>query len=405
MQQPPSPLRRWWLPSLTAWLWLVFLAVLLTSAWRVAMVSADGDTCMHWACGEWMLQHRQLLDHDVFSHTRPGDPIISKEWLTQLLFAAAGRWDGFTGIATVAALIITTTFALLHRQLLRERNDLFISTGLVILAAWAAVTHWIARPHLLTLLLIVPWNAALRSERNTGWLLPALTALWVNLHGGYLVGFITLGCYWLGAAVAVIANRGTEEGHASQARVRQLTITGLLCALASLANPAGYQLHIHNLAFVRNKFFTGWLAEYASTNFHNSAFLGFLLLLLLLVLVLALLQPRRSPTDIILLSVWSYFALYSVRNIPIFAILAVPILAPTLSHALPEKWRRNWPATGGWPVVLVAAVAFILMVPRPTAMPADKFPVKAVKYIRDHPANFTGPMFNQYLWEIGRAHV
>jgi len=386
-----------WLPSLTAWLWFIFLAVLCTAEWREAMVSADGDTYMHWASGEWMLQHRQLLNHDVFSHTHPGEPIISKEWLTQLLFAVAGRWDGLAGVALVGALLIATTFAWLHRQMITEGSDLLIATGLTILATWAAVTHWIARPHLFTLLLLVPWNVCLRRYQNgktsrTTLLLTLalLTGLWVNLHGAFLVGFFTLGCYWLGAVV----ERDWQK-------VRTYTLTGLLCGFASLANPAGYQLHLHNLTFVRNKFFTGWLAEYTSTNFHNAAFAGFLLLLFGIILTLALLRPRFAAHEMILLIAWGYFALYSVRNIPIFAVLVTPILAAPLTAVLPARWRARtqpWLALRGWPAVIVAAAAFIVFIPRPTAMPTDKFPVAAVAFIKNNPADFTGPMFNQYLW-------
>ncbi|MCX7916352.1 MAG: hypothetical protein N3A53_08650, partial [Verrucomicrobiae bacterium] len=145
-------------PSITTWLWLTLVVVLSTEPWRVAMVSADGDTGMHWACGEWMLTHRQLLNRDVFSYTHAGQPIISKEWLAQLLFAIVGRWDRLAGIALLAAVVLATTFALLHARLLRDRNELVVTTGLTVLAVWASVTHWIARPHLFTLLCLVLWN-------------------------------------------------------------------------------------------------------------------------------------------------------------------------------------------------------------------------------------------------------
>lgn len=237
-------------PSLTTWLWLTLLVVLSTEPWRVAMVSADGDTCMHWACGEWMLRHRQLLDRDVFSYTHVGQPIISKEWLAQLLFALVARWDGLAGIALLAASILATTFAALHAQLLRDGNELIVATAVTLLAMWASVTHWIARPHLFTLLLMVWWNHELRCAPSWRWyvVLPVLMMLWVNLHGGFLAGFITLGCYWLGAAL----ERDWQ-------RWRACTVAGIVSGLVSLLNPSGYRLHLHNFEFVRNRFLPiGW---------------------------------------------------------------------------------------------------------------------------------------------------
>src|SRR5262249_40201206 len=106
----------WFTPSLTQWLWLVILLILLAQPWRTMMVSSDGHACMHWAVGEYMLDTGHILRADVFSHTRPGQPIITKEWLSEIIFALAGRMAGLYGLVVIAALLIATSFALLHRN-------------------------------------------------------------------------------------------------------------------------------------------------------------------------------------------------------------------------------------------------------------------------------------------------
>src|SRR5580693_10469423 len=60
----------WLMPSLTQWLWLVILLILLAQPWRTMMATSDGDTCMHWRVGEYMLQTGHIIRADVFSHTR-----------------------------------------------------------------------------------------------------------------------------------------------------------------------------------------------------------------------------------------------------------------------------------------------------------------------------------------------
>src|SRR5436853_5358251 len=85
---------RWLLPSVTHWLWLLLFVMLLSQPWRTAMVASDGDTCMHWRVGEWMLQHGQIVRTDVFSHTKFGQLVVSKEWLAEIIFALAGRAAG-----------------------------------------------------------------------------------------------------------------------------------------------------------------------------------------------------------------------------------------------------------------------------------------------------------------------
>src|SRR5580704_14723316 len=186
----------WLTPSLTQWLWLVILLILLAQPWRTMMVASDGDANMHWRVGEYMLETGHILRNDVFSHTRLGQPIITKEWLSEIIFALAGRLAGLYGLVVVAALLIATTFALLHRHLVRETGNHAVAIFVALLAASAACTHWLARPHAFSFLLAVFWIDALRRfdrGESAGRLLLSLgvlTVLWVNLHGGYLAGFI-----------------------------------------------------------------------------------------------------------------------------------------------------------------------------------------------------------------------
>src|SRR5437879_10712832 len=85
---PPGGVLPWLMPSLTQWLWLVILLILLAQPWRTMMVASDGDPCLHWRVGEYILETGHLpVRADVFSHTRLGPPIVSNEWPSALIFA------------------------------------------------------------------------------------------------------------------------------------------------------------------------------------------------------------------------------------------------------------------------------------------------------------------------------
>ncbi len=379
------------MPSLSQWLWLVLFLVLLAQPWRTMMVASDGDAQMHWSVGDWMLEHKQIIHHDEFSHTRTGAPIISKEWLSELLFAVAGRAGGLFGLSALAALVIATTFALLHWRLVRDGNDLLIATALTLLAAWAACMHWMARPHVFSFLMMLLWHECVRRvDRGARpWLLTAVMALWVNLHGGFLAGFLVLGAYWLGAV-------------RDAAKLRQLSGAALLCAGAVLLNPSGWRLPWHNLQFLHSEFLVNWLAEYASMDFQSREARGFLAWLAILFVTLAWRRPRLTSSASLVLVSWTAFALYSRRNIPLMVILTAPIIAPALSEAVGERWRALSQRLGGdkhgWPVVATLACAGVLCVAHPTELPRERWPVAAVQYIQQHPTEFNGRMFNDYVW-------
>jgi hypothetical protein len=399
------------MPSVSQWLWLSLLLVLLAQPWRTMMVASDGDPCMHWSIGQWMLQHRHIIRADEFSHTLAGQPFVALAWLADILFATAGQLGGLYGLAVLAALLIATTFALLHRQLLREGNDILIATALVILAACAASVHWLARPLVFTHLIAFLYNDALRRFEHDGRtsrmtaVLSVLMLVWVNLHGGFFLGFAILGTYWMAALFEIGFAGDGESKAAARRRILSLTRAGLLCGAASLITPYGFHTTQRVFEFVRSPYLINWFSELSSTNFSSAGASSFVAWLGVIFFTLTLCRPMLSASSTLTLICWTYLALHSTRNIPLLAILTAPILAPVLS----SECRRRWDALSlrlsrfneaplGWAIVGIAAVAAITGVPRPTEMPRDRWPAAAVDYVNQHPEQFTGNLFNQYIW-------
>ena len=91
----------------------------------------------------------------------------------------------------------------LFRLVRRACNNGLVAIAVTLLATGACSIHWLARPHLFTLLFFVVTlhitarAAGSGSERYPArpkllaWLVP-LTLLWTNLHGGFFVVFLVL---------------------------------------------------------------------------------------------------------------------------------------------------------------------------------------------------------------------
>jgi hypothetical protein len=401
---------RWLLPSLGAAVWLALFLGLCLSQWRLVLISADGDAALHWRIGDWMIEHRAVVRAEQFSHTRPDAPLISKEWLSEVGFAAAGNALGWNGAVLVAALLIATTLWLLHRQLRAEGCELLLATGLVLLSALASAHHWLARPHLVTHLLTVVFAWRLRAfDRDrcgAGSLFVALVPLamvWANLHGAFFTGFVLIGVYALGN----LARPG---------RTTTLTILAVTCLLASLVNPNGWRLHAHVLEFLREPVLAKFANEFRSPDFHSGGMRGFLLVLFVLGLLLIVARPRLRGPEILLILVWGCFALQSVRNVPIFVLVVTPILAEHwqahLAGARSNRWLQRYRqlsanatgldrAAGGAALVLVVVGAIVFAQARgaiATDVLPDRFPVAAVEWLRAHPDEVSGEMFNDYGW-------
>jgi len=418
LREDPLNTRRWLLPSLGTTIWVVVLLALCLSDWRLVMINADGDPSLHWRIGQWMVEHRSVIRADQFSHTRFGAPLISKEWLSEVIFAVANDRLGWNGAVLVGALLIATTLWLLYRWLLAEGCEPLLATGLVLLAALASSHHWLARPHLITLLLTVVFAWRLRIfDRNPeagalkllAPLIPLMT-LWANLHGAFFTGFVLFGVY-------------AADNFAQPKKALAIVIVGATCVAASLINPNGWRLHAHIIQFLREPVLAKFANEFRSPNFHSDAMRGFLLQLLVLAVLLVVVRPQLRATDVLLVSAWGYLAFQSVRNVPIFAIIVTPILAEHWQAAIHGagssrmmEWYRRLStnvtqidhSTDGRAMVVVILIVLLGVLAKPplfggqpivvTEILPDHFPVAATRFITANPHVVRGEMFNDYGW-------
>jgi hypothetical protein len=161
------------------------------------------------------------------------------------------------------------------------------------------------------------------------WLLVPLTTLWTNLHGGFLVLLVALGCM---AASGLLR----REPH----RFRRYTVLAAACSAATLVNPYGWQLHIHIWEYLRSDWLMRNIDEFQSPLVRGGSILQFEILLILgLVCTLELLRNRRYHEALLLLF-WTHGALTSARHITIYAIVAAPIIAEHLS-LLWDRWTQS----------------------------------------------------------------
>ena len=89
-------------------------------------------------------------------------------------------------------------------------SDIIPATALTLLAAMAGTMHWLARPHLFTILFAVIYTGQLRlfdrgelGTRPLFWRLVPLMVLWVNLHGAFFAGFVIIATFFAGNAIAL----------------------------------------------------------------------------------------------------------------------------------------------------------------------------------------------------------
>jgi hypothetical protein len=316
---------------------LVFVLLLLGLAWGTLAQGLLRDAGIGWhiRTGQLILGTHSIPHTDPFSSTMQGKAWYAWEWLFDAVVGMAHHLAGLNGVVFFSALVIALTFALLLRRMLARGTNLPVAIIVLLLAVAASSVHLFARPHVLSWLFTIVWWEILERFEDDGqtvnllWL-PVLTLLWVNLHGGFLVGFVLLAIYFASAAMQWIATVNDEGGGLAQ-RVKALALAGVLSFAASFANPYGYRLHIHIYRYLTDRFLMDHIDEFLSPNFHGMGQKCFAVLVLL-ALIAAAMAPRKVGLSHLLVMLFAIYAgLYAARNIPVCAMLLGLTVAPLVS--------------------------------------------------------------------------
>jgi hypothetical protein len=338
----PNPIFRL-MPSLTDVAFLMPLVFLFTRMEGVRTMLGDGDTGWHIRTGEWILAHHRVPHEDLFSYTMPGKAWFAWEWLWDFGAGWLHQQWGLGGVVLASMFVICLTCALLFRVVNRRCGNPLVAIGFTVFAAATSTIHWLARPHLFTMLFTVVFLVVLERVREGRtkllWWLPAITILWTNLHGGFFVGIVILGAYAGGELVrALVAAEREERSEALRASVPYLAAAAG-CLAASLVNPYFYQLHLHILKYFRDPFVLRNIAEFQGANFQDSGSVYFEAMLVLSVGAAAWHGIHKRFTDVLLVLGWGHLSLLSARNIPLFAMITAPIAAAAVAECL-EAFRR-----------------------------------------------------------------
>ncbi|MEW5684392.1 MAG: hypothetical protein AB1942_05705 [Pseudomonadota bacterium] len=318
---------------LDPWAMAAALVVFATMALRPGILD-DGDTYWHLAVGAWMLEHRQVLDHDIFSFTAAGVRWISHEWLSEVLMAGAWRLGGWSGLVVLFAGAAASAFGLQARAMARYLPPLSLALALSLAFALSA-RGLLTRPHVLALPLMVGWTVAMmrarEADRAPHPALALLIVLWANLHGSFIFAFALAGAFGLEALIAAPA--------ASRWRVvRRWGLFGMLCAVAAAATPHGAAGLIHPFTITGMKTL-GVIDEWRPTAFGK---LGpFEIALLTTVFVCLYRGVKVPPVRLALLVLLTHMALQHQRHQAVLAMVAPLLLAEPIAVALAGRAARQ----------------------------------------------------------------
>ncbi len=425
----------------------VFILILLLGVTLGPRFLGDGDPGRHIVVGKIILTEGKIPTTDVFSQTKPGEPLTTTEWLAEAVYAAAYTALGLDGVVLLAIVLIAITFTFVFRETLRmssvtskfrhceegalpdeavpvlarrllrgdrPRNDGWIEKGdmnvavpsyllsfaLVFLMIAATLFHWLARPHLFSWLMLAIWlpqmDKLARGETKNIWQFPLMMLLWANLHGGFIVGLLV----WVAYAVGGWFDKSAREAW------KRVLLAGAASVAVTFVNPSGAGLWRNVVGHVGDSALMALQIDWRSPDFHSVNAWPFLFLLGLLLLSRARADKSLTGGQSFLLAGMTAFALVSVRNIPFFVIACVPLLGYSLPQLKVDSLLRATQSGlrgAVWPMVATLIVVGLTRFGVPldagrmgnTFDPA-RFPVGAADWLEENPQ--VGNVFNEFTW-------
>ncbi len=328
----------WCLPSLTDVAFIMPILMIFLRLGGTKHLLGDGDTGWHIRTGDWILQNGRVPDRDIFSFTKPGEPWFAWEWLWDVVFAWLHRHWGMAAVVLASIFVICVTSALLYRLTRRKCPNVLIAIAVVFLADAASTIHWLARPHLFTLLFLVIFYSMLERVRDGNtkllWFLPPLTVLWTNLHGGFFVGIVLIGLYGAGELASWLLEADADTRRAALKRSKPYLLAAAACGAASFVNPYFYRLHVHIFEYLTDSYHFKNISEFQSLDFHHPVALYLEPMLALGIAAAVLHFYRRRFTYVLILGGFAHLALMSARNIPLYVLVAAPLVAAAVNDVL-----------------------------------------------------------------------
>jgi len=389
---------------------LLFLAIFVMAVRE----TLDPDMWWHLRTGQVILE-QGIPRQDIYSFTVPDHRWITHEWLSEVVMWLGYQATGLYGLILMSAALVSLTFALVYKRCLGRP---YLAGFVILLAVLASAPFWGVRPQLYNMLFTAAFIFLVEGYkdgkigRRVLWLLPLLTLFWANMHSGYLVGIALLLAYLAGESISLIMGRQRERGLTWPA-VRWLGVMTLASLLIAVLNPNGPALWIYPFFTLGSNAMQSYIQEWASPDFHQVIFWPFAALLG--IGLLAMVAARRSPslTDGVLFAGTAAAGLLSARHIPIFAIVASPIicrhlllaLEDTRFYALLSGRAREDPAGRlailNWLLLLlflvVAAAWSLAKLGGNEAAIAGRYPEAAVDYLVENELD-NQRVYNSYNW-------
>ena len=305
---------------------LIRILVYSSAFYFFSFITADTDLWGHIKFGKDMWDAMALQRVDIYSYTAFGSEWINHEWLSELLMYFAYQIFGSAGLLIGKLLVGLSIVYLLSKISFHRTCEPLVYGIIFVLAIFVMCPGFMIRPQILTFLFtsyyLYSFHFYLERGKNLLWSLPIIMVVWVNCHGGFLIGVgmfpVAVGCEYLTCRVK---NKDTRH-------LRRMIFWLILTELAVLINPYGY----HLLSFLYETLSVPrGVSEWDPVGVFDLSYIRFKLLSLFFISSFFIRNKERRYWEVGIIIVALSYAFLHQRHTPVFAIVAAAYLTENFS--------------------------------------------------------------------------
>jgi hypothetical protein len=324
----------------TKWVFPFILIVLMIAMLSLKLIS-DPDTGFHLKTGKWIIENQSFPQKDTYTYTVNNNDYIDLHWIFQTIIYFIFSIFSYEGLS-----IFVLLFSLLLLFLLLYRNKLnnipLNITSITFLFGYLIIEpRLMLRPEMLTFiyisLMLIVLDLYYYFKKNILYLLPIIMLVWANTQGLFILGFALIGSYiisiwfkkkqfdkkfllWSGLSIVVCF-------------INPYFTKGFLFPFELFTRLDSSNIFKQHISEFKSFYSIG---KYFAKDIVFIAFSACSFILYFVTI------RKRTLHDFIILIIFFYLALSSIRNIALFAVIAIPILCSSINDLFFNIKEKKW---------------------------------------------------------------
>ena len=284
----------------------------------MVFLRSDPDALWHFSAGKYMVDHHQILTHDVFSWYLAGKYWMSHEWLFEVIIYLyysifSDKYLIVFSLVNVLGLLLLIYYTNKDDIIKNKVFSLFWLTFSIIIGPYI-----VGRPQLISYILLALTIYLLKDlydnkDSKKIYFLPLIGIIWSNVHGGssnliYIYTFIFMIC-----SLFTFKFSKLESTRKSKKQILTYLIIGLLCMLTININPHGFKMFLYPYQNLNDSFMVNNITEWRATSLAITADLFYVGFVFFIFMVMLLSKKKIRLLDFIIFLSVVFLGFRSVR--------------------------------------------------------------------------------------------